>query len=303
LKPLSQDAARETFNDITGDIHVIDEVDKVLQLTDNMPLAINLIGHLVESEGCAEVLSRWELEKTSLISEGYDKRYNLDVSISLSLSSPRMTARPHSRDLLSLLSILPDGLSDSQLLQSKLPLQDILGCKATLIRTALAYSDSQKRLRALVPIREYMHRAQPPQENIIQPVLNHFHDLLECYIAGSGSASSQAASQIVSNYSNIQTVLGKGLQLGHQDLVKSIYSVCNLNRFSCRTSRGMNPLMNSIPNILPQPFDVRLRVYIITELFSSSLQCPLMDAEKLKDQGLQHINEFDDPDLKCMYDF
>ncbi|KAJ7042193.1 hypothetical protein C8F04DRAFT_1229937 [Mycena alexandri] len=78
------------------------------------------------------------LEKTSLISEGHDRRSNLELSISLSLSSPRITSIPQSRDLLALLSILPDGLSDVELKQTRLPIKDIVGCKAALLRTALA---------------------------------------------------------------------------------------------------------------------------------------------------------------------
>jgi hypothetical protein len=73
--------------------------------------------------------------------DGYDKLSNLDLSISLSLSSPRLDSIPHSKDLLSLLSMLPDGLSDTELVQSKLPIDNILGCKAALIRTTLAYND------------------------------------------------------------------------------------------------------------------------------------------------------------------
>ncbi|KAJ7921542.1 P-loop containing nucleoside triphosphate hydrolase protein, partial [Mycena leptocephala] len=172
LKSLEQDAARQTFIDIADNTHDPNEVDKVLSLTDNMPLAVSLIAHLVDTEGCSHVLSHWEDEKTSLISDGYDRTSNLDLSISLSLSSPRLN--PHSKDLLSLLSMLPDGLSDVELVQSKLPLDNILGCKVALIRTSLAYSDEHKRLKALIPIREYMRKIQPPGDHLIQPLRKHF---------------------------------------------------------------------------------------------------------------------------------
>ncbi|KAJ7854906.1 P-loop containing nucleoside triphosphate hydrolase protein, partial [Mycena leptocephala] len=175
LKPLEQAAARQTFIDIADSTHDPEEVDKVLSLTDNMPLAISLIAHLVDSEGCSHVLSHWEEEKTSLISDGYDRTSNLDLSISLSLSSPRLN--PHSKDLLSLLSMLPDGLSDVELMQSKLPIDNILGCKAALICTSLAYSDGHKQLKALAPIREYMQKTQPPGDCLIRPLLKHFQEL------------------------------------------------------------------------------------------------------------------------------
>ncbi|KAJ7877151.1 P-loop containing nucleoside triphosphate hydrolase protein, partial [Mycena leptocephala] len=179
LKPLDQDAARQTFIDIADNKHNPEELDKVLSLTDNMPLAINLLAHLVDSEGCSNVLSHWEREKTSLISDGYDRRSNLDLSISLSLSSPRLDSFLYSKDLLSLLSMLPDGLSDADLVQAKLPIDNILGCKAALIRTTLAYSDEHKRLKALVPIREYMQKNMPPGNHLVRPLLKHFKELLE----------------------------------------------------------------------------------------------------------------------------
>ncbi|KAJ7616215.1 P-loop containing nucleoside triphosphate hydrolase protein [Mycena polygramma] len=87
LQPLAQNAARQTFFDIADDWHSPAEVDKVLSLTDNMPLAISLLASLADVEGCPRVLSQWEEEKTAMISDGYDRKSNLDLSISLSLSS------------------------------------------------------------------------------------------------------------------------------------------------------------------------------------------------------------------------
>ncbi|KAJ7755446.1 P-loop containing nucleoside triphosphate hydrolase protein, partial [Mycena metata] len=179
LPPLSQNAARKMFIDIADDKHPLEVVDQVLSLTDNMPLSISLLAHLADIEGCKEILFRWETEKTALISEGSDRRSNLELSISLSLSSPRIASTPQAQDLLALLSMLPDGLSDVELRQTKFPVTDILSCKATLLRTALAYTDVHKRLKVLVPIREYMGKLFPPTEQMIQPMFNHFHELLE----------------------------------------------------------------------------------------------------------------------------
>jgi hypothetical protein len=240
-------------------------------------------------------LSRWEEEKTSLISDGYDRTSNLDLSISLSLSSPRLNS--HSKDLLSLLSMLPDGLSDVELVQSKLPLDNILGCKAALIRTSLAYSDEHKRLKALVPIKEYMQKIQPPKDHLIQPLLKHFQELLEFFMEYHGNQSSASTvTRISSNYSNIQNVLQNGLQQGHPDLVNSIYCACYLNRFSELMGKGATSLIQQIRNILPCPYDHRLEVYFIMECCNSWMYS-ISNAEF---DALEHFKEFDDPDLKCM---
>ncbi|KAJ7611967.1 P-loop containing nucleoside triphosphate hydrolase protein, partial [Mycena polygramma] len=215
LSPLDQEAARQTFIDIADAIHSSEEVDKVLALTDNMPLAISLLAHLVDSESCSVVLPRWEEEKTAMMSHGWDRKSNLDLSISFSLSSPRLEAFPHSQKLLGLLSLLPDGLSDVELVQSKLPLDNILGCKAALIGTSLAYTDSHKRLKALVPIREYMQKIQPPKDDLIQTLRRYFQELLELYKEHHGTASSSGiVARISSNLTNIQNVVQMGLDRG-----------------------------------------------------------------------------------------
>jgi hypothetical protein len=300
LKPLEKDAARQTFIDIADNTHGPNEVDKVLSLTDNMPLAISLIAHLVDSEGCPHVLSRWEEEKTSLISEGYDKTSNLDLSISLSLSSPRLNTFPHSKDLLSLLSMLPDGLSDVELVQSKLPIDNILGCKAALIRTSLAYSDEHKQLKALVPIREYMQKIQPPGDHLIRPLLKHFQELLEFYMECRGNeSSSSTVIRVSSNSSNIQNVLQNGLKQDHPDLVNSIYCTCYLNNLSRRIGQGATPLIQHIPNVLPYPRDHHLEAHFIIECLNSQTYS-ISDLETLTSSALKHFEEFDDSDLECM---
>ncbi|KAJ7457773.1 hypothetical protein FB451DRAFT_1372422 [Mycena latifolia] len=132
--PLTQDAARQTFIDIADDGHTFEEIDKILVLVDNMPLVIYLIAHLVDDEGFVCVLDRWEKERTSLLSDGYDRHSNLDLSISLSLESPQMLALPEAQELLSLLSILPDGLSDTDLVQSNLAINNVLARKLLRFR-------------------------------------------------------------------------------------------------------------------------------------------------------------------------
>ncbi|KAJ7482705.1 P-loop containing nucleoside triphosphate hydrolase protein, partial [Mycena latifolia] len=208
LKPLSQEAARKTFVDIVDDGYTVEDIDKILLLADNMPLAIDLIAHLVDYDGFDSVIHQWETERTSLLSDGQNKGSNLELSISMSLESPRLGSVPHARDLLSLLSILPDGLADADLLQSKLPIENILACKSALLCTSLAYTDDQKRLKTLVPIREYMQKIHPPAAYIVQPLFKHFSHLLKVYSMYHGTVSSPAiVARIASNLANIRNVL------------------------------------------------------------------------------------------------
>jgi hypothetical protein len=123
------------------------------------------------------LLSRWDEEKAALISDGHDKISNSNLSILLSLLSPKLKFVPHSEELLSLFSMLPEGLGNIELIQSKPPIGDILSCKTTLIRTALAYFDERKRMEALVSIREYMQRNRPPGNHLIGSLLKYFQAL------------------------------------------------------------------------------------------------------------------------------
>ncbi|KAJ7894380.1 hypothetical protein B0H14DRAFT_2496040 [Mycena olivaceomarginata] len=166
LQPLDQEAARRTFVDIADSGHSLEET----------------------TEGCSNVLSRWDKEKTSVISEGFDKRSNLDMSISLSLLSPRIQSIPHSQELLSLLAMLPDGLTDLDLIQSKLPLENILKCKTTLKSTALAYSDEHNRLKVLMPIVNICNSTNPPGDHLVQSLFKYFQEMLKFYIDYMGTS-------------------------------------------------------------------------------------------------------------------
>ncbi|KAJ7882500.1 hypothetical protein B0H13DRAFT_1890802 [Mycena leptocephala] len=180
------------------------------------------------------------------------------------LTSPRLN--PHSKDLLSLLSMLPDGLSDVELVQSKLPIDNILGCKAALVGTTLAYSNEHKRLKALVPIREYMQKHQPPGDHLIRPLLKHFQELLEFYMEYRGNESSSSiVARVSSNYSNIENVLQNGLQ---QDLANS----WDKDLFLCFN-----------------------RFTIVAQLVDFN---SISNPDTLASNALEHFEEFDDPELK-----
>ncbi|KAJ7457744.1 hypothetical protein FB451DRAFT_1509030 [Mycena latifolia] len=300
LKPLAQDAARQTFLDIADSGHTLEEIDKILLLVDNMPLAIDLIAHLVDYEGLASVLDRWERERTSLLSEGHDRHSNLNLSISLSLESPRMLALPEAQELLSLLSILPDGLSDTELVQSNLPIDNILACKAMLLCTSLAYIDDQKRLKALVPIREYIQRAQPPMAHIIRPLRQHFQELLDVYETFHGTVSNPGTvARIASNFANIQNILVNGLTPDNPDLVNTIYCACHFDHFSTLAGRGFSPVIDLIPSVLPQPRNHILEVYFNMRVLSAYRDHPIAKVQQMVDETLESFRYFDDPDLKC----
>ncbi|KAJ7467845.1 P-loop containing nucleoside triphosphate hydrolase protein [Mycena galericulata] len=302
LEPLSAEAAWEMFIDIADDIHDTKEIDQLLHLTDHMPLAVDLIAHLVDAEGCSNVLTRWETEKTSMLSAGHDHRSNLDASIGISLSSPRLTSVPGAKDLLSLLSILPDGVSDVELLQSKFPIPNIRTCKAALLQTSLAFRDDKKRLKSLVPIQEYMQYLHPPALSLVQPLQKHFHALLDLYRKYQGSYQAiNTINQITQNLGNVHQVLLQGLHSQNPDLVNTIRCIISFNSFSAHLSNnGPTMLMEKIPKVLPKPCDHRLEVQFVTEvLYTPYVYQSSFNLEALVAQTISHFQYFNDPILEC----
>ncbi|KAJ7766623.1 hypothetical protein B0H16DRAFT_1366697, partial [Mycena metata] len=302
LEPLAQEAARKVFIDITEDRHPMAEIDQILSLTDNMPLSINLLAHAVDVEGCTAILSRWQREHTSVISEGYDQKSNLESSILLSLESPRITSTPHSQELLSLLSILPDGLSDAELKQSNFAIQDILDCKRALLRTSLAYADGNKRLKVLVPIREYMAKFLPPTDEMIGPLFKHFQELLQAYAVDRGKQSSALyVERLTSNYTNIPNIIQNGLHPGHPNLADSISCTSHFIRFSANIGKGPIPLVDKVLTLLPHSEDHRAKASFAVSLFTGHRSHSIPNPEALIAQTFEWLETFDDPDLEATF--
>ncbi|KAJ7082790.1 hypothetical protein C8R44DRAFT_904772 [Mycena epipterygia] len=293
LKSLSNDAAHQTFIDIAEDFHSNEDIAKLLSLTDNMPLAVDLIAHLVDHEGCEDVLARWGTEKTALLSSGHDRRSNLDISITISLSSPRLTTG--AKDLLSLLSILPDGLSEAELLQSKLSIKNMLECRSMLLRTSLAYVDDRKRLKSLVPIREHMQQFYPASPPLIHQVEKYFHLLLDVYENHFGSQQVAGQhNQITLNLGNIHQVLLRGLHQDNPTLPDTINCTLLLNRFSRGAGYGRQVLMNHIPAVISWTHDDRLQASFIIEVFNCRQLHPIPNPEELITQAECHFAKFND---------
>ncbi|KAJ7741635.1 hypothetical protein B0H16DRAFT_1861755 [Mycena metata] len=262
---------------------------------------VSLLAHAVDVEGTTAILSRWQREHTSVISEGYDRRSNLALSISLSLASPRITSTPHAQDLLSLLSILPDGLSDVELKQSNFAILDILECKRALLRTALAYTDDHKRLKALVPIREYMAKSLPPTDKITRPLFKHFMELLEVYVAVHGTQSSALyVERLTLNYTNIPSILQNRLYPGHPDLADSISCAANLIVFNASAGKGAIPLMEKVLALLPHSEDQRAKASFTVRLFGVQASRSVPHPETLIAQTFEWLKTFGDPDLEAL---
>lgn len=296
LEPFSDDAARETFLDITDNSVETKDMHELLQLTDNMPLAVDLIAHVVDYEGASSVLARWAAEKTSLLSAGHDRKSNLRASITISLSSPRLTSG--AKDLLSLLSILPDGLSDVELVQINLPIDNVRACRAVLLATSLAYQDDKKRLRSLMPIREYIRQFFFPGDDLTVPVFKHLHSLLELYQKYDAQQLRFIVDQITFNLGNLDEILLLRLHAAYPGLADTIHCTLSLNSFYRTTKSSKSSLMDCIPAVFPEARDHLLETSYFIELLRSPLLGPIVAPEMAISQAIYHFQHLKDPVLE-----
>ncbi|KAJ7063814.1 hypothetical protein C8F01DRAFT_1054719 [Mycena amicta] len=259
LGPLSTSAARQTFFEIadtpvdsagvqsSDHDHNDSLITQLLELTGNLPLAINLIAHIAAYEGPRNALARWTAERTRVLSDGYDKTSSLGISIMLSLSSPRMT--PDALELLSVLSVLPDGLSDADMLHSQLPIRAILGGKATLIATSLAFVDRSGRLKVLAPIGEYISTVHPPSLVLQRALRVYFHQIIHIWDRSRHPSPTGGVTQISSNLSNLNSILLKALrdfgESEHEEL-ENIYTIVLLNSFCRQKLRTAAPIFGTL---------------------------------------------------------
>ncbi|KAJ7270369.1 hypothetical protein C8J57DRAFT_1605319 [Mycena rebaudengoi] len=287
LEPLSNVAARQTFIEVADDGHDDASIKELLRLTGNLPLAVSLIASVTGSEGCAQALSRWKLESTQMLSEGYDQRSNLDISIMLSYTSFRMTLG--AQQLLSILCMLPDGLPDADLLQAKLPIPDILACKATLIQTALAFVGQDQHLKVLVPIREHILHIHPPENALKLKLREHFHQIIDLWSQFKNLNVTDIHPQIARNLGNINTVLHEGLEPEGPDIVQIVQSILLLNEFYYRHQATCSPLLLQLSDKMPHWKDHPIfREYLI-DLVQYSEYLPALDIHNAIALGTQYF--------------
>ncbi|KAJ7271592.1 hypothetical protein C8J57DRAFT_1601135 [Mycena rebaudengoi] len=256
LEPLSDSAAHQTFIEIADDVHEDKSVKELLALTDNLPLAISLIASLAGAEGCKAILARWKTEKTRMLSDGYDQRPSLDISILLSLYN---------------------GILDGDLLQMQLPILNVLDSKSVLRQTTLAYIGNDRRLRVLVPIREHILSSFPPSVSLKAPVLNYFQHIVGLWKPTRESHALTA--QITYNLGNINNILLDALHTQNCDTPAVSATVVNLNNFYRTTGRGISPAMLCLAEYQKDGHNRELFRAYVCERLLTCIDSPIPDPE------------------------
>ncbi|KAF8155263.1 hypothetical protein K438DRAFT_1987164 [Mycena galopus ATCC 62051] len=262
LEPLPSSASRQIFLEVAEDPEPGEEsaLDELLDLSGSLPLAVSLMANIASFEGYLGALSRWKIENISLLSDGHDKRSNLEKSITLSLSSPRLSSSPHAKKLLCLLSLLPDGIRVEIIIAGRVPIPDVRSAQALLIGTSLAYLNPKGRLTALSPIREYIRRTHPPSPSISRPLRVYFQELLELLRSTQDLPSGNLLSELVGNLGNINQLILDGLVTDDKSAWSSMgSSIIALDGFSRAMLKGASPLSKRVPHLIAATGDAGLR--------------------------------------------
>ncbi|KAF7353372.1 NB-ARC domain-containing protein [Mycena sanguinolenta] len=235
-------------------------LDELLGLSGSLPLAVSLMANIVSFEGYSGTLLRWQNENTSLLSDGHTKRSNLEKSITLSLGSPRMSASPYAKDLLSLLSLLPDGIRAEDITASNVPIPDIRRWQSMLVGTSLAYLDRMGRLKALSPIREYIRRAHPAPAALADPLRRYFQALIEMWGSKRELPANNLAPVLAASLGNINELLHYGLASTDKSTRVEIgHTIIALDSFSAAMLKGNIALFQQVRQIIEETNDAELR--------------------------------------------
>jgi hypothetical protein len=252
------------------------------------------MANIASVEGYSTTLARWQAENTALLSEGHDKRSNLEKSITLSLGSPRISSSPDAKNLISLLSLLPDGIRPEDILAGKVPIPNVHQCQSVLIRTSLAYVDVKGRLKALSPVREYIKRAYPPSNSLSRPLRTYFQELLEVWESKRQLSSGNLAPQLVSNLGNIHQLILEGLFTEDKSAWITIGdTIITLVSLSSIVLKGGTPLSQKLPHLIEETGDAALRWRYAREILahSNAYHSLIQDPETLIEEGVQYFNK------------
>ncbi|KAF8193165.1 P-loop containing nucleoside triphosphate hydrolase protein [Mycena galopus ATCC 62051] len=293
LEPLSPSASRQIFIEVADEPSSMEEsaLDTLLDLSDSLPLAVSLLANIASYEGYSGTLARWNIENITLLSDGHDKGSNLEKSITLSLGSSRLSSSPHAKNLLALLSLLPDGIRTDDAIAGKVPIPDIGRWQSLLISMSLAYLNVKGRLKALSPIREYIRRVHPAPVALYSPLRIYFQNLIELWSSNCELPSGDLAPALVANLGNInELVLQSLLSAEKPALIEIGHSIIRLDSFSIIMLKGSCRLFQQLPDLIKATGDSRLRwEYTGRCIKRPELRCLIENVDSVVEEGIRHF--------------
>jgi tetratricopeptide (TPR) repeat protein len=216
LTPYDLASARQTFAAIAADFEDDPDLDELLKGVDCLPLAVTLLATVAEGEPSLDgILARWRVEKTKFVKDGSGntRHGSLEASIEMSIQCARMKSEPSALQLLSLLALLPNGVSVADTQTHALGIQpSALGAVATLRKVALVYDDpANSRVRILSPIQIYVSSQYPPTPMLLESLQAHYAAISQLGKKVGQRDGTEALPKLRSEAENIQAIVEHAL--------------------------------------------------------------------------------------------
>lgn len=289
LKPLSPEAAQETWTTIAGQCD--DWALKLIQEVDYLPLAVTLLASLTQSYSAEHLWGRWQKEHTALItSSGGHRLTNLEFSMQLSINSDRVKSDPLSMPLLSALSMLPDGIHIGQvdIFQNLLDIPNLLQSANPLLQSSLIYLEDG-RLQVQSLIRHFCDAQYPAFQA-------HCSALLKYYIGlaakGHNPTDANVHDELSLDIKNMEAMLQISLKSGQtEDMTGLVKGITGFTMFSLYRGVYSDTLIKQATELCRGKF---------TQLYGDCLCCwgslhlsqdNLQEAEKGFTQALQSYQQ------------
>ena len=249
LMTLDSDAARQVWE------HTADKYDEsaeeLTKAVDYVPLAVSLLAHLAQATSPQILLEQWNSRKTGFIYTGQaNKQFNLDYSIQLSIDSGRMRDNPSAKELLGVLSMLPDGMHKKQLKRFMTVLSgiDILSGICTLQQCGMI-SEIGGRYQTHPIIRNFCKNhtmlSQKHKNGLIEFYINIAST--KCYIAKGNSFS-----EMIYEINNTRAMLFNLLKSDFKDYDKLVKAIHCFLMFQCSLGDFSDQLISQAVEYLQQ---------------------------------------------------
>lgn len=230
--PLDPLAARNAFLAIAGERYQNDpDLDALLLDLDGLALAVILLASQAEGEPDLSILrQRWQGQRTSLLRRAgaQERLQSLEVSLRLSIDSPRMT--DESRHLLSILGLLPEGVAREDL--TELLPHNGHDAASVLRKVGLAF-DQGSRLRMLAPVREYVRQYHSPLSDDLERTVDHYLALARLGEKIGAEGGAEATKRLGPEAGNLEAMILLGFErLNQKSAILSALSFADLICFT-----------------------------------------------------------------------
>ncbi|KAJ7766658.1 hypothetical protein B0H16DRAFT_369587 [Mycena metata] len=254
LGPLDVLAARQAFLALSDCLEDDPWIDPLLTVIDRVPLAIALMANLAETDSTETLLARWHDEQSALLHRTPDRRSSLDISIGISLNSPRMKAVPEAFTLLALMSLLPDGIDNTQLVVIFPGIPKCRLALSALWQMSLAYNDGA-RTRVLSPIRSHMMLYHQSDTSQRVSMLTYYMGLAGLCSDLGGPHGEAIVNRLRPEIGNLQLIVNLALNSTQEELFpmqsllrEAITAAINISKFIRYTFLG-NPEIMQLANV------------------------------------------------------